>query len=217
MIKKIPTKELMGILINNYMLNWKLSEKGIFGIHLEDKISIMPIFIMQLYKYARLPKISNVLDIGFNAGHTATTLLTANNKLNVVSFDMGTHNYIYISRKYINTTFGRHKVIIGDTKKTLITYYKTHNKTKFDLIIIDGGRDYYNVINDIKNCKSLAHRDTIIIITDTILLKKYQIITQRNIGPTQATNKMIETKQLVFVEHYKYNDITGITICKFIL
>jgi len=210
MIKKIPIKELMDVLINNYMLNWKLSEKGIFGIHLEDKISIIPAFINDIVKYARNPKILNVLDIGFNAGHTASALLTANDKLNVVSFDMGINNYVYISKKFLSSTFGRHKLIIGDSKKI-------HNKIKYDLIIIDGGREYKNVLNDIRNCKSNAHSETIIIITDTILLKKYQIITQRNIGPTKATNKLIESKQLLFIEHHRYNDITGITICKFIL
>ena len=95
---------------------------------------------------------------------------------------MGYNNYVYISKKFLSSTFGRHKLIIGDSKKI-------HNKMKFDLIIIDGGREYENVLSDIRNCKSNAHRETIIIITDTILLKKYQIITQRNIGPTKATNK----------------------------
>lgn len=204
------------ILINNYMLNWRLSEKQIYGLRLEGNISISPIFINDIVKYASANNILNVLDLGFNAGHTAVALLTANKKINVVSFDMGYNNYISIAKKFIDTTFNkRHKLIVGDSKKTLLSYHKTHPQMKFDIIIIDS--DHNNIIRDIINCKTMAHKNTIIIIADTIILKKKQIITEKNIKPTRAFQKLIDIKQLSFSEYHRYNDITGITISKFIM
>ena len=216
MEKRISTKKITDVLMNIYLLNWKLSEKGIFGIRLEGTTSSFSPYINDIIKYARMP-IKNILDVGYNSGHIAVTLLSANKNVNVVSFDLGRNNCISISKKFIDTTFPkRHKLIIGNTMNTIPTYHKSHLKHKFDLIIIDGNHEYDFVINDIKNCNMIAHNKTIIIVNDTISLEQKQIFTQKNTGPTKAFETMIETQQVKLIEYHKYNNITGISIGSYV-
>lgn len=219
MKNKISTKKIKEVLMNIYLLNWKLSEKGIFGIRLEGNSGIFPPYINDIVKYAKISNIKNILDIGFNlgTGHTAVILLSANKTVNVISFDLGSNYYISISKKFIDSTFQRrHKLIVGNSMDTIPTYHKKHKKHTFDLIIIDGNHEHKNIIDDIKNCKLMAHNKTIVIINNTIVLENKQIFTPKNTGPTKALDIMVKTNQLKINDYHKYNNITGISICSYI-
>lgn len=217
MEKRISTKKIDDVLINLYLLNWKLSEKGIFGVRLEGMVCMFPQYINDIVKYTRLPDVHNIMDIGFNSGHTAVALLSANKKVNVTSFDLGHNNYKFISKKFIDTTFPRrHKLIIGDSVKTIPEYHKKNMKHKFDLIIIDRTRDFEYTINDITNCKQMVHKKTIIIIVDTIVLEKQTNNHTKNNEPSKLLTSMLESKKINIISYHKYNDIKGVAICNYI-
>ena len=133
--------------------------------------------------------IKNILEIGFNAGHSADIFLSYNTKCNLVSFDIGEHSYVKVGKEYIDKTYpNRHTLIIGDSTKTVPNYDTDH---KYDLIFIDGGHSYQVAIADLLNCKKLAHKDTIVIMDDTINRKDWE--REYTIGPTRAWNEGIKS------------------------
>ena len=125
--------------------------------------------------------INNVMEIGFNAGHSAELFLSSNKNINLVSFDIGDHNYVKLGKQFIDKTYpDRHTLIIGNSLDTVPEYFKKENK-KFDLIFIDGGHKYDVAKGDLLNCKNLAHDKTIVILDDTMNNNNW--IKPFNIGP----------------------------------
>ena len=128
--------------------------------------------------------IKSVMEIGFNAGHSAELFLSSNKNINLVSFDIGFHDYLKLGKQFIDKTYpDRHTLIIGDSLDTVPEYFKKENK-KFDLIFIDGGHDYDISKGDILNCKNLAHDKTIVVMDDTINNNYW--IRPWNIGPSRS-------------------------------
>tara|TARA_Y100000389_G_scaffold44671_1_gene39368 strand:- start:3830 stop:4423 length:594 start_codon:yes stop_codon:yes gene_type:complete len=128
--------------------------------------------------------INNVMEIGFNAGHSAELFLSSNKNINLVSFDIGEHKYVNLGKEFIDKTYpNRHTLIIGNSLSTVPEYFKKENK-KFDLIFIDGDHNYNVAKGDILNCKNLAHDKTIVVIDDTINNNNW--LQGWNIGPNRA-------------------------------
>jgi len=148
---------------------------------------------------AKKKDIKNILEIGFNAGHSSEIFLLANPDCNVVSFDIGVHDYVSIGKKYIDLTFpNRHTLIIGNSLETIPKYYPGF---KFDIIFIDGGHSYKTAFNDIINCKRFAHENTILVIDDVVMNKELQ--RKCNVGPTKA---LIDCKERGIIGNTKETD-----------
>ena len=134
--------------------------------------------------------IIEVMEIGFNGGHSAELFLLSNNKINLVSFDIGTHEYIQIGKEFIDKTYpNRHNLIIGDSNATIPNY----NEKQFDIIFIDGGHDYDTVKNDLTNCKKLSHKNTLIVLDDTMNKKEW--INSWNKGPNKCWKEAKKNKE----------------------
>ena len=128
--------------------------------------------------------VKNVMEIGFNAGHSSELFLQTNPNIRVTSFDIGQYNCVNVGKKFIDEKFpGRHTLIKGDSLKT-VPEFTSKNDIKFDVIFIDGGHTYEVSKGDIINCKPLAHKETMVILDDTI--QKPNLIRHWNNGPNQA-------------------------------
>lgn len=133
-------------------------------------------------------KITSVAEIGFNAGLSAYTFLFAKPNVFVTSFDLGEHGCVTIAKDYLDQKFpGRHQLILGDSKKTLLEYRRTNPKNTFDLILIDGGHNYSTAYADIINSQFLARPNTLVIMDDLNLLVPW------GIGPVLAWTKAIRS------------------------
>ena len=128
--------------------------------------------------------VKQVMEIGFNAGHSSELFLETNPNVHVTSFDIVQYNCVNVGKKFIDEKFpNRHTLIKGDSLKT-VPEYASKNNAKFDVIFIDGGHTYEVSKGDIINCKPLAHKDTVVIMDDTI--QKPNLIRHWNNGPNQA-------------------------------
>jgi len=120
-------------------------------------------------------KAKDILEIGFNAGHSALLFLLSNTHSKLVCFDNCKHKYTEKCYEYLRKKFGdRIELIKGDSNKKLTEYYYRNSK-RFDLLHIDGGHDNIVANNDFFNCYKLAKEDSIII-WDDVWLQSLQIL-----------------------------------------
>ena len=65
--------------------------------------------------------IKNILEIGFNAGHSSCLFLEFNKNCNVLSFDIGLHDYFKVGIEYIREKFNsrNYLFIIGNSNITV--------------------------------------------------------------------------------------------------
>ena len=133
----------------------------------EENIGQNPEETLTLQSFVRNPWIKNVLEIGFGAGHSANAILKANPSLTLVSFDIGSNSYVSSSKSFIDKTYpGRHKLILGDSTKTVPQYIQENPGITFDFIFVDGGHQYETVKADLNNCGYVAHKHTVVALHD---------------------------------------------------
>jgi predicted O-methyltransferase YrrM len=85
----------------------------------------------------------------------------------VVSFDLGSHDYVAHAKAYIDATYpGRHTLILGNSMETLPAYAAANPGATFDLFFIDGGHYAPVPAADLANCLALAKRGAMIVMDD---------------------------------------------------
>jgi predicted O-methyltransferase YrrM len=159
-----------------------------------------------------------VMEIGFNAGHSADVFLRHNPKITLTSFDLGDHSYhqyIYAAKEFIDLTHpNRHTLILGDSTITVPQFIDGNKDIKFDFIFIDGGHDYEIAKADMENCFQLAHPDTIVVLDDTIFRKDWE--TGWTIGPSQTWSEHLEQKKILELGRKEYREGRGMVWGKYL-
>jgi predicted O-methyltransferase YrrM len=158
MISESLVKELNQIAGNNLegnlcYLHEQVPENNEFFIGFESKRKNI---------VAIAEKYNNITEIGFNAGHSAALMLTANPNLYLTSIDIGYHSYTVPCANIIQNYFpNKHKLILKDSRKIDRDEIGTS-----DVVIIDGGHDFANCLLDIALCVAYCKPETLIVIDD---------------------------------------------------
>lgn len=120
-----------------------------------------------LSRYAlELPRESRVIEIGFNMGHGAFSLLkNGNNIAEFVSFDICQHDYVKEIWKRFSQEFSFFRTVEGDTLLTLVEFSK-NRPSSFDLIHVDGGHTYEVAKSDLNCAFNLAKEGAFIVVDD---------------------------------------------------
>lgn len=116
---------------------------------------------------SRRDEILHILEIGFNAGHSAEFFLESCPNAQVVSFDLNGYPYTEIGRDFIQQKYKERFVFVeGNSIQTIPAFAKANPLLKFDLIYIDGDHNFSGCYKDIVNCKLLADANTLLWIDD---------------------------------------------------
>lgn len=171
-------------------------------------------------------KARNIMEIGFNAGHSADLFLSFDPRIRLTSFELGQLSATLYGKSFIDQKYPfRHNLIIGDSKSTVPGFFRENPRLKFDVIFIDGSHEFLDAFSDLFNCQSLAHQNTVVILDDTTscppseresfisyvnsnlgdshtLLEGFERWTS---GPTAAWNKLVQEGLIEEINSYDYN------------
>lgn len=97
-----------------------------------------------------------VLEIGFNAGLSAVAFLTASPRVELVSLDLGAHDYARPCAAHLASLFGdRFRFVAGDSTVT-VPRLAVDGESPFDLVLVDGGHDERTCRADLLNSRAVA-------------------------------------------------------------
>jgi|ETNvirenome_6_85_1030632.scaffolds.fasta_scaffold03425_2 predicted O-methyltransferase YrrM len=176
----------------------------------------VPKQVLALQSLIREENIIHAMEIGFNGGHSAEIFLKNNENLRLTSFDIGSHSYVHLGKAYIDECYpSRHTLILGDSRET-VPEFASNNDLKFDLIFIDGGHHDLIPQADLENCKRLSHKNTIVIMDDTIHREEGWKASW-NLGPTSAWIAAIENKSIIEIGWEDYSPGRGMSWGKYLI
>lgn len=182
--------------------------------HFEGHCQLSPNQVKDLLALSSASNI-HVMEIGFNAGHSAEIFLQHNPTLTLTSFDLGAHNYVPTAKEYIDATYpNRHSLILGDSTETVPKFSNENPDKTFDIIFIDGGHDYRIANADLENCRKLANKDTIVIIDDTIYTRGWG--QGYTVGPTQTWVEHLNNHTITEIHRVDYKPGNGMSWGKYV-
>jgi predicted O-methyltransferase YrrM len=141
--------------------------------------------------------IKRIVEIGFNAGVSAATFLASRDDIQVISFDIGMHNYVLKIKKELDKMFpGRHSLIIGDSKDVLpmINNFFNISQQPVDLLFVDGDHRDPMPLIDIQNALKWIGSQGVLIVDDICAI-------HGSMGVNQAVEKCLNEKKIVLLEH----------------
>jgi predicted O-methyltransferase YrrM len=148
-----------------------------------------------LYNLVKDLNPKTILEIGFNAGHSACCFLNAAPNAKMVTFDICRHDTEKsaeeVLKKYFDIT-----LIDGDSIETVPQYFEDNPTHTFDLVFIDGWHSDEHPYKDTVNTMDSINKNGILIIDD------YNCGTVGQCSTIDFTSKGFEDKNIESVGEY---------------
>ena len=113
---------------------------------------------------------NNILEIGFNAGHSCLLFLLANPENKIDCFDICEHLYSQKCFEYLSNTFpGRITLNVGDSKEVLPKFKAENPEKLYNIIHIDGSHELNDANCDFYNTLYMTKQECYIIFDDVNL------------------------------------------------
>ena len=194
--------------LTSYLNNWGFYKFEGYSQQLSEQIN-------DLINIIKPNSVNNILEIGFNAGHSADIILKNNPNAKLVSFDLGEWEYNMPAKEYIDDLYpGRHTLIFGNSITKVPEFTLNNPDMKFDVIFIDGGHSYFVANSDVINCSKLAHKDTIVALDDTMFTDKW--VHPFNIGPNKTWTEHLNANKISEICRKDYCDGRGMAWGKYV-
>lgn len=132
--------------------------------HKEGHTGKYPIYQQALFNIVKNHQPKNILEIGFNAGHSACCFLNAAPNTKMITFDICRWGTEYPALAVLKEFFDI-ELIEGDSLLTVPKWSK-ENTVKFDFIFVDGAHFGEHPYKDMINCLELVAIDGLILIDD---------------------------------------------------
>jgi hypothetical protein len=131
-----------------------------------------------------------ICEIGFNAGHSATSWLTVSDDIYLHSVDNGMHHYTKNQMRKVKSFFGdRFDYTVKDSKDLKSDFYEG-----YDLVIIDGGHDWQTIQHDYRMIRDA--NVPYILIDDYLMIDADSKISHRHLKEvTRLVNAVINSSQ----------------------
>lgn len=137
-----------------YYHNTFITDESFFPKHLN---------IMQVSKTG-----NNIVEIGFNAGHSALLMLAANKNAHIHAFDICYHPYTKPCIEYLNSQYNNRITLHeGNSHITLKDFVDTNPSYKFDVLHVDGNHEYCHTNIDFFLSKRMSRPGAYCIYDDT--------------------------------------------------
>jgi predicted O-methyltransferase YrrM len=163
---------------------------------------------VQIY-YRLFSTAKSVSEIGFNGGHSSLVML-ASGVEKVVEFDIGEHGYTRPAFEHIKSLFPERsfEIYFGDSSNTVPEYHKNNKNVTFDIVIVDGGHQHHQAVQDIKNMAKLARKDTILMIDDTPCVESFCV--------TKAVEECKAEGLITVTNRIAFGQSRGVTLARYI-
>lgn len=137
--------------------------------------------------WANDSRVKRICESGFGAGHSALRFLAQTKSASMISFDIGLHPASKVAASYLANKFGKRlRIIWGDSRYSIPSFYNHHRDTACDVIIVDGGNDQDVAYDDLGNFAALAAPGHILTIDGTPCSAGHCV------GPGQAWKSLID-------------------------
>lgn len=173
----VTTEEYQAIITQHEPILKKLEEiciESMGSIYVEGNVfcqhgnirNRLPVLVpKQINLFSLGTQANTIMEVGFNAGHSALLFMLANPHSKLVAFDICHHAYTIKCFEYLKSLFGdRLELIVGDSTVTVPKYRQDHPDAKFDLYHLDGCHDVHIARQDFDNAYDISD---IIIFDDT--------------------------------------------------
>ena len=127
-------------------------------------------------------------ETGFAEGRSAAALLSANETIRVVSFEIADHYDLHLAKYGIDGAFpGRHSLVQGDSRETVPQW----DGALFDLFFVDGDHSLDGATADLAAALAMTHPGSLIVIDDLTPWKPW------GEGPTEAWLRFVASGAVV--------------------
>ena len=164
--------------LNSFIIeHGQLMEGNCFYGHHQQDLNIFPeMLIHKRINFVTLLKeryVKKMLEIGFNAGHSASIFLHMLPKDSVfIPFDLCEHPYTNQCHDYLKSKFPQLKPLVeGDSMKTLPQFINENPSevATYDVIHVDGGHSQEVCVSDLNGAHILLKPGGVLILDDVFM------------------------------------------------